>query len=325
MSGSTSRRMLALVSGLTLLCVAAADVAAQQYPNKPIRILVGQALGGGTDLLARVVADKLRDSLKQPVLIDNKAGAAGMIASKLAAEASPDGYTLLAAGMSSTVSPSLYQAVPYDAVNGLQAIAPLMSFPFAIVVNNKVPANNLKEFIEFVKKNAAGLNVASAGATTTVTAELFSQMVGTKFTFIPFNGSAPAIVSVIGGDSHAMFSDLPSAMQHVKSGAIRAIATSGDKRSLQAPDIPTAREAGMPEFVVSSWYGMFAPAKTPTDIVNLLNVQFRAIVMQPDVIPRLAGMGGEPFTDTVEGFSRVYQGDLARWKRVIVQGKIPLL
>ena len=325
MPATPCRMKLALAFALLLQVVAATEAVAQQYPGKPIRILVGQAVGGGTDLLARVVADKLRDSLKQPVLIDNKPGAAGMIASKLAAEASPDGYTLLAAGMSSTVSPSLYQAVPYDAVNGLQAIAPLMSFPFAIVVNNKVPANNLKEFIEFVKKNAAGLNVASAGATTTVTAELFSQMVGTKFTFIPFNGSAPAIVSVISGDSHAMFSDLPSAMQHVKSGALRAIATSGDKRSAQAPDIPTAREAGMPDFVVSSWYGMFAPARTPTDIVTLLNAQFRSIVMQPDVIPRLAGMGGEPFTDTVEGFSRVYQGDLARWKRVIVQGKIPLL
>jgi tripartite-type tricarboxylate transporter receptor subunit TctC len=325
----TNRAMQALqglAAGATLLLAGQASVQAQQYPSKPIRMLVGQASGGGTDLVARVIGDKLRDNLKQPVIVDNRPGAAGMIASKAGAEAAPDGYTLLVAGMSSTVSPSLYKAVPYDAVNGVQAIAPLMSFPFVIVVNNKMPASNLKEFIDFVRKNAAGLNVATGGATTTVTAELFSQMMGaTKFTFIPFNGSAPAVVSVISGDSHAMFSDLPSAAGQIKSGAVRAIATSGDRRFTLAQDIPTARESGMPDFVVSSWYGLFGPAKMPMDIVNLLNTQMRGIVNQPDVAQKFAGMGGEPWVDSVEGFSRTYQNDLGRWKKVIVQGKIPLL
>lgn len=313
----------ALVAGMLAMPLTAL---AQQYPSKPIRVLVGQATGGGTDLVARVVGEKLRDNIKQPVIIDNRPGAAGMIASKAGAEAAPDGYTLTVAGMSSTVSPSLFKAVPYDPVNGVQAVAPLMSFPFVIIVNPKTPAANLKEFIEFVRRNAAGLNIASAGATTTVTAELFSQMInGPKFTFIPFNGSAPAIVSVISGNAHAMFSDMPSAAAHVKSGAVRAIATSGDKRFALAQDIPTAKESGLADYVVSSWYGLFAPAKTPMDIVNLLNAQMRGIVAQPDVVQKFAGMGGEPWADSVEGFTRTYQGDLARWKKVIVQGKIPLI
>ena len=317
--------MRTLISGLALL--ACAGVAhAQAWPAKPIRLIVAFPPGGSTDIVARLVSQKLGERLGQQVVVDNRGGAGGTIGTEIAARSNPDGYTLTM-GTTSThvIAAGVYSKLRYDPIRDFAPITLVATTPYLLVVNPGVPANNLKEFIEFVKKNAAGLNVASAGATTTVTAELFSQMVGTKFTFIPFNGSAPAIVSVISGDSHAMFSDLPSAMQHVKSGAIRAIATSGDKRSAQAPDIPTAREAGMPDFVVSSWYGMFAPARTPTDIVTLLNAQFRSIVMQPDVIPRLAGMGGEPFTDTVEGFSRVYQGDLARWKRVIVQGKIPLL
>lgn len=317
-------RALALGLFVFTLMSAAHQALAQQYPVKSIRLVVGSPAGGGTDLIARLTAEKLRDALKQPVVIDNRPGAGNMIASKLVAEAPADGYTLVVQGMSSTVTPSLYRSVPYNP-NDLQGVSPLMSFPFVIVVNPKVPATNLKEFTDYLKTNAAKLNVASAGGTTTVTAELFSQMVGAKLRYIPYNGSAPALLSVIGGETQVLFSDLPSAFQHVKSGALRGIVISGDKRSPQAPEIPTAKESGMPEFVVLSWYGLFAPTKTPAAVVNLLNATLKSSMVQPDVVKRLAGMGGEPFTDTVKNFNDMYHADLDRWKRVIKQGNMPLV
>jgi tripartite-type tricarboxylate transporter receptor subunit TctC len=314
---------LASLIGIALLATAH-PAWAQQYPTKAIRMIVGQPAGGGTDLIARVVADKLRDAFKQPIIIDNRPGAGNMLASKLVAEAPADGYTLVVQGMSSTVTPSLYRSVPYNPLD-LQGVAPLMSFPFVIVVNPKLPVATLKDFSDYLKTNGAKLNVASAGGTTTVTAELYSQMIGAKLRYIPYNGSAPALLSVIGGENQVMFSDLPSAFQHVKSGALRGIATSGAKRSQQAPEIPTVKELGMPDFVVLSWYGLFAPIRTPATVVNLLNETVKTAVLQPDSVTRLAGMGGEPFTDTVKGFSDLYHADLIRWKRVIQQGNMPLI
>ncbi len=313
--------------GLSLISVLLAGFgswpARAEYPDKPIRIIVPYQAGGGCDIVARLLGPKLTEALKQPIIVENKPGAGGMIGVEAVSKASPDGYTMLLDAPGVAMNPSLYRKVLYDPAR-LQPVSQLISLPFVIVVNPKVPVNSPKELIEYAKGRPGQMNVAAAGPSTQLAGEMFRLLANVQFTFIPYKGSSPASSSVVSGDTDAMFSDVPSVAQHVGSGRLRAIAVTGAKRSPMMPGVPFAAEAGMPEYVVESWYGTFVPAGTSPEIISRLNAALNRAVMLPDVSPRLAALGAEPVAKSVEDFSRFYMNELARWKDVVARARLPL-
>jgi len=308
---------------VVLVPAIACQSARAEFPERPIKIIIPYLPGGGTDIVARLLGPKLTEALKQPVIVENKPGAGGMIAVESMTKAPPDGYTMLIDSPGISMNPSLYRKVLYDP-KALQPVAQVISYPQVIVVNPKVPVRNIKEFIAFAKDKPGQLNVATAGASSQLAGELFRLLANINFTFIPYKGSSPATTSVVSGDTDVMFSDIPSVAQHVNSGRVRLIAVSGDKRSPMMPDAPTAAEAGMPEYVIVFWYGIFVPAGTPADIVVKLNAALNRAVMQPDVVARLTALGVEPVNKSVESFSLFFWEELARWKDVVTRAKVPL-
>jgi tripartite-type tricarboxylate transporter receptor subunit TctC len=293
-----------------------------EYPERAIKILVPYQAGGATDLVARLVAQKLTEEFKQPVIVENRPGAGGMIAVTAVARAAPDGYTILVDAPGVVLNPSLYRKASYDPKD-LQPVAQLMTSPFVIVANPSVPIHSVTDIAEYARKNASKFNVATAGNSTLLAGEMFRLIANVDFTFVPYNGAAPASMSVVTGDTQLMFSDMTSFGQLIASGRLRAIAVAGDKRLPMLPGVPTTREAGMPEYVVTSWFGAFVPAATPPDIVRRLNAAMNRAVMLPDVIARLAAFGAEPVTLSVEAFSQFYRDELARWKDVVSRAKMP--
>src|ERR1022692_313933 len=319
-------------AALRIIAVAAVVLAAAttplraiaEYPDRPVKILVPYQAGGVTDFVARLVAQKLAEEFKQPVIVENRPGAGGMIAVTAVARAAPDGYTILVDAPGVVLNPSLYRKISYDPKD-LQPVAQLMTSPFVIVANPNVPIRSVTEIAEYARKNASKFNVATAGNSTLLAGEMFRLIANVEFTFVPSNGAAPASMSVVSGDTQLMFSDLTSFGQHITSGQLRAIAVAGERRSPMLPDVPTTREAGMPEYVVTSWFGAFVPAATPPDIVRRLNAAINRVVMLPDVVARLAALGAEPVTLSVEAFSQFYRDELVRWKDVVSRAKVPLI
>ncbi len=312
------------LAALSLSALTLAGPALAQYPDRPIRILVGYQPGGGADLTARIVAPKLSELLKVPVLVENRAGAAGMIAEAALAKSAPDGYTLLVDPPGIVMNPALFRKVTYDPLNEIQPVSQLVSLTFVIVTNPEVPARTITELVGVMRDRPRQINVATAGASTQLVAELFRLTTQVDLTFVPYKGSAPASTAVIGGETQVMFSDMPSVAQHIVNGRLRAIAVTGRNRAAGLPEVPTAREGGLTDFEVSSWFGMFAPAGTPAEIVARLNATLNQIVMMPDVVERFARIGAEPANLSVDEFSRFYRSELVRWKDVVTRARIPL-
>jgi tripartite-type tricarboxylate transporter receptor subunit TctC len=322
MTGRTTARIV--VSAILLSISFVPPRASAEYPERPVKIVVPYAPGGATDLVARLVAQKIADELKQSFVVENRPGAGGMIGESTVARSVPDGYTVLIDATGVVLNPSLYRRPAYTP-NDLLPVAQLMTSPFVIVVNPDVPIRAANDVADYAAKNANKFNVATAGNSTLLAGQLFRLITNADFTFVPYNGAAPASMSVVSGQTQMMFSDLTSFGQNIASGRLRALAVAGEKRLATLPEVPTTREIGMPQYVVSSWFGAFVPAGTPTDIVQRLNVAINRAVMQPDVVARLATLGAEPVTLTVGAFGLFYRNELARWKDVIDKAKIPLL
>jgi len=311
-------RFVAVVS----LCATAFGAWAQTYPSKPIRIVVGFPPGGGNDIIARLLGAKMQETWGQSVVIDNRPGAASIIAAEHVAKSAPDGYTLLVnatGGMS--VNPVLYAKLPYDSLKDFVPISMVGSFPLVLIVNPSVPANSVPELVAYAKANPGKLNYSSGSTAFQVATEMFKQMTGTDLRHIPYKGSAASITAVIAGDVQMTIVDTPPLVPQIKAGKVRALGVTSAKRSSSMPEIPTVAEA-VPGYEMVLWIGMFAPAGTPLEIAAKLNAEVVRIVKLPDIRQKLDGMGVEPLGNTPEQVSEWIRREIAKYGPVVKAANI---
>lgn len=309
-----------LIASLVALCLAAAAPATAQptYPVKPIRIINPFPPGGPVDVVGRPVFERLRESLGQPVIMDHRPGAGSIIGSAAVAKAAPDGYTLLATAGQHTINLSVYQKLPYDTVRDFVSVSMIATGPYVLVVHPSVPAKSLRDLVALAKSMPGKLTYASAspGSGFHMAAERLNMMAGIRTLHVPFKGGAPAGVAVLGGEVDMMFSSPAVVLPHVRSGRMRALAVSTPGRFAELPDVPTMAEQGMPEFDATAWYGLFAPAGTPRDIVALLASRIDAIVRTNEIREVFRQAGLESAGGTPEMFDERVRSDIARWAKV---------
>ena len=290
-----------------------------QYPQRAIKMIVPFPPAGATDIVGRIVAQKLTERLSQSVFVENRPGAGGTIGSDIAAKSAPDGYTLLMATSSThSVGPAL-QKLPYDAIKDFAAITHVADVPNVLVVSPKLPVSNLKEFIAYAKANPGKLNFASSGMGTIVhlNGEFFKMLTGVDIVHVPYKGTALSIPDLASGSVAMLFDSLASAMPNIKSGIVKPLALNAPKRSHLLPDVPTLAEAGLPAFDRYTWFGLFAPAGTPADIVRRLQAETVAALKSPDLRERFDAVGAEPVGSTSEQFVERIRSDGVRWAEVI--------
>jgi tripartite-type tricarboxylate transporter receptor subunit TctC len=292
---------------------------AQSYPSKPIRIVVPYPPGGFNDTLGRTLAAKFQESWGQPAIVENKPGANTLIGSDHVAKSAPDGYTLLVVAFPFAVTPSLIRNMPYDTVRDFAPIVLAASSPNLLVVNPQAPVHSVQELIAAAKAKPDGFSYASTGngSSNHISMELFKSLAGVLIVHIPYKGSAPAVTDLLGGQVQVMFDNVPNVLPHVKAGKLRALATSGSRRSPLAPDVPTVAEAGVPGYEVNVWFGLVAPAGTPREIVQKLNAEVLKILAMPDVRERFQSQGVEPVGSTPEQFGEHIRGQMAKWAKVV--------
>lgn len=298
--------------------VAPATLGAQPYPYKPIRMLVGFAPGGGVDASARAVGQPLAAALGQSVVVDNRPGAAGNIAAAAVAKATPDGYTLLMAN--STIStPSLFRNLPFDVRKDLDPVGLIAIGPSVLVVHPSLAARNVKEFIALAKGSPKPLVYGSGGIgnVTHLEMEILASMTGVRMTHVPYKGTAPAIVALVGGEVQTIFSSIPSALGQIRAGRIRALGVSITKRSSVLPDVPTLHEAGLPGYDAASWYAVFAPAGAPKPVLARLGKEIVTIMSAPEVRNRFANDGFEPAGTGPAEFGKFLKTELVKWAKAI--------
>lgn len=312
------RWLAAAVASLAALTFGAQ---AETYPSRPIRLVVPFPPGGPTDVLARIVALRLTERLAQPVVIDNKPGASGMVGADTVAKATPDGHTLLVNASIHIINPSLYPKQPYDAIADFAAVSNLADVPLVLAVNPKVPARSVKELVALARSTKTPLAFASAGNATSqhLSGEAFKAAAGIDMLHVPYKGSAPALTDLIGGQVQLMFDSLPSSMPFIKSGAIRPLAVTTSRRSAALPDVPTIAEAGLPGFNMSTWYGVWAPAGTPAAVVQRLSNEIAAIVRLPEVRAQFEKLGAEPVGNTPAEFAAFAKAELVKWAAIVKQ------
>ncbi len=311
-----SKTLLPVAAVLAVLHVAAG--AAQPYPIRPVRLVVPQSAGGSTDLVARPLAQRLSEALGQQVVVDNRPGAGSTIGTDLAAKAPPDGHTLLAVAASFTMSPALYRKLPFDPVRDFAAISMLSALPNILVVHPSLQAATLKDLIALAKSRPGHINHGSSGVATGthMSMELLKHMTGMKMVHVPYKGGAPSVTALLGNEVQVTFATISTALPHVKTGRLRALAVSTAKRSVAAPDVPTIAEAGVPGYDYSSWIGLLGPAKTPQAVVSTLHREAARIVHTPEIRKVLAHEGSDPVGSSPDAFASLIRTEVARWKQV---------
>jgi tripartite-type tricarboxylate transporter receptor subunit TctC len=305
---------------LAALLLAAAPAGAQDYPSRPITLVVPYAAGGGNDAMARVVADHMSRTLRQQIVIENRGGAGGSIATRQAAKMAPDGYTLVLGGTGTlAVNPTLYGNVGYDPRKDFAPVGLIATSALVVLVHPSVPAGSVAELIALAKKEPGKLNYASAGTGSGIHlgAELFAHMADVKLTHIPYKGSAPALTDLIGGHVAIYFSSMPPAIGNVKEGKVRALAVTGATRSKIFPELPTVAEAGLPGYEAVLHYGIAAPAGTPRPIVDKLNAAMRAALASDDVRQRILADGAEPLPSTPEEYAADIDREETKWSAIV--------
>ena len=312
------RAAIALITAL--FCAVPARAAPGDYPNKPVRFIVPFSAGGGADIVARAIAQRLGELLGQPVVVDNRTGAAAIIGMEAAAKSAPDGYTIVLGQTGpNSINPGLYEHLPYDAVKDFAPVTLATTYPYVMVVHPSVPAKTVKEFIDYARTKPGELTFASAGtgAANHLAAELFASMSGVKLVHVPYKASAPALVDVIAGHVSMMLDPVITCLPHVKQGKLRALGVTSLKRSPVASDLPTLAETGLPGYEAIGWHGVFAPAGTPREIVDRLNAEIAKALRTAEIRARFAEQGAEPVGNTPEQFQEFLKGDLAKWTQVI--------
>jgi tripartite-type tricarboxylate transporter receptor subunit TctC len=316
------RKFAAIIAALM---VSAGQAGAQNYPFKPVRILIGLSAGGATDVVTRVVAQRLAEVWGQSVIVDNRPGATGMIAGEFVAKSPPDGYTLMIGFQSGlAVAPALYGKAPYDAVKDFAPITVIGSTPLLMVVHPSFPARTFAEFAAYAKKSASPLTYGSGGIGSTphMTGELLNSLLGIHMNHIPYKGEGPAIADTLGGQIPIMFGNLPVAIPHVKSGKLRALANTAAGRSPLVPEIPTIEESGFKGFSIATWYGLLAPAGTPPELVSRIQRDVVRVLNQPEMRERLISMGVDISANTPEAFAAFLRSEIARYAKVIKDANI---
>jgi tripartite-type tricarboxylate transporter receptor subunit TctC len=299
------------------MCCAATSLA-QTFPTKPIRMLVAYAPGGGTDILARTVAQAMSEDLGQSVIVENRPGAGSQLATDLVAKATPDGYTILMSTIAHSINPGLYKSLPYDSVNDFAPVSLVASVPLIILVSPTIPVSNVKELIALAKEKPGELNNAMAtGSMPHLAGEMFKAMAGIRIVPVPFKGNSPAYPDLIAGRVQVMFDALSSGLPQVRAGTLKGIAVTSAQRSPAAPDIPTVAESGLPGFEADAWYGVLAPAKTPAAVVDRLNAAIRHALAVPAVQQRLNAQGYMLLTDSPAEFASYIKSEIAKWGTVV--------
>lgn len=295
-------------------CVTTAH-AADNYPYRPIRVIVPLAPGGGSDYTARFIGQRLAERVGQQVVVDNRPGASGILGTDLVAKANPDGYTILLAYSTHAQSAQLFKKLPYDPIKDFAPVTSVIATPLGMILHPAVPAKTVKEFIAYAKSSAGKLNYGSSGPGSSphLTTELLASMAGFQMTHVPYKGVAQYITAQIGNEVQFTFSNMFTTMPHWKSGRLRLVATSGTRRSEAMPDIPTVAEAGVPGFDSLTWYGYLAPARTPRSAVDKLHKEITAIVNSPEVRKTFVEQGNDPVGSTPEEFGKVMREDAEKW------------
>ncbi len=315
------RKIDAFAMTLSVLLGVADSVGAQgvgDYPRKPVRIVVPFAPGGPVDIIARSVTPKMSEVLGQQVIVDNRAGAGSAIGTELVAKSPPDGYTLLMVSGSFVMNPAMVGKLPYDSLRDFAHITIMAEVPSAIVVHPVLPVNNVKELVALAKKRPGDLNYSSPGRGTLghLAAELFGSMSGVKMAHVPYKGAGPALIDLMAGHVQVLFAALPGVVQPSRDGKVRMIAQTGRKRSMSMPDVPTAIESGLPDFVVSSQFGLLAPAGTPRPVVDRVRKALLSAIDDPGVGRRFADLGADRVGSTPEEHEAVSKAEIARWIKV---------
>ena len=318
-----SRRKFLGYVGAAALAPSLPAWADEPYPSRPVKMIVPVAAGGGTDFTARTLAEKLGVALGQPVVVENRPGASGSLGAQQAAAAAPDGYTLLMPITSFPINPSL-RKLPFDTVEDFAPVVLAGTLPLVLVVNSDVPAKSVPELIALARSKPRGINFANSGNGTTahLAGELFNRMAGTQMVSVNYKGGGPAVSDLLGGHVQVYFSTIPSVVQHIQAGKLRALAVTGKERSPEMPDIPTVAESGLPDFEVTAWFGIFAPAQTPQPVVARLNAELVKILAMADVREKLANHGVEPGGGSPESLGRFLVSEVAKWGDVVREAGI---
>jgi len=313
-------RALAFVATLMGFGLAANSLAAQEFPTRPVTIIVASTAGGGTDIVSRIVADQLSRELGQPFVVENRPGSGSVTGTVFAARATPDGYTLQTGlNASMAVNPSLFANLPYDPIRDFAPVGMLAEFPFVVVVSKNFPARSIGELIALAKARPGEINYASAGNGTGqhLSMELFKLMTGINLTHVPYRGAAPAYTDVLSGQVPVFIDNLASALGQIKGGNVRALAVTGKQRSPLLPDVPTVEEAGVPGYTYYTWFGLWAPKATPQPILDKLHAALGKALADPTLKARIAADAGEPLDMPLAAIEPFLKSEIAKWADVV--------
>ncbi len=313
------RCMCMALAACALAGSAAQAQQADGYPSKPVRVIVGLAPGGGTDIIARLLTQKMSDNLKRSFIVENRTGAGGTVAYALVAKSAPDGYTLLAVASGYSITPAVYPKLSYDPIRDFTPISVVVQAPIVLMAHPALPARSVKDLLVLARNPRAHLDAASAGHGTSnhLALELFNSLAGVKIAHVPYKGTGQALVDLMAGQVQVMFGNILSSLQYVKIGKIRALAVTSAKRSSAMPALPTVMESGVPGYETTTWHGWLAPAGLPQELVAKLNAELARAVRSREVLDKLSDDGGEPVAGSPEHFRNHITTEIARWRKVV--------